>query len=294
VSSLETYAAYQRGDLTFENVRLKCWYECIRAICDQFIKGFMGMDRDQAAFLFVQGDACMIASGSWDAESLFKQARFEVGLMPFPMPAPDERWGKYVVGKRSEAATRGGNSFGLYRLSREKNWSLDFLQYLTSLKGNQEFNRVVNWLPIVAGAKPTPEMMPFMPDPKGLSDRGRVEFRDGSRLEMLYDGQLYRYLQGEVDYQQFTTKLDELFRDPQHGINRVWATEYDNQVRGERTKERLIAMMAAAALLDPQKAASNKVKVRQAIMDQMLGNGGRGLVHRYEQQNDTPFPFDLM
>jgi raffinose/stachyose/melibiose transport system substrate-binding protein len=294
VTALETYAAYQRGALQFTNVHVQSWFECVRAICDQFIKGFMGMDREQAAFLFVQGDACMIASGSWDAESLFKQSRFEVGVMPFPLPAPNDRWGKYIIGKRSEAATRGGNSFGLYKLSREKQWSLDFVKYLTSLKGNQVFNQKVNWLPIIAGASPTLEMMPFMPDVEGYSDKGGVEFRDDGRLEMLYDGQLYRYLQAEMTYDEFTAKLDELFSDRQHGIDRVWATACDNEMRGERTKERLIAMLAAAALLAPEQAVQTRDKVRKAILDQILGNGGRGTVYRYEQQNDTPFPFDLL
>ena len=52
----------------------------------------------------------MICTGSWDAGSLFMQAKkvgFEVGIFDFPLPARGEHFGEFVNGKATEASSGG-------------------------------------------------------------------------------------------------------------------------------------------------------------------------------------------
>jgi hypothetical protein len=162
------------------------------------------------------------------------------------------------------------------------------MHFLTSMQWNQAFNRRVNWLPVVIGTTPRPELMPFMPDPEGFS--ARAEFRYADHTTTLYEGQLWLYLQGELTYEEFVLKLKDIFSDPVYGVDRVWAKYYDEAVRGERTRERLIAMLSTAALMDPVNGAASAKRLRQAIADQLFGNGGAGLRHRYEEQNHRSLP----
>ena len=285
ITPLETYAAFQRGDVTFEDPAVKGYFECVKTLCDQFGRGFMGMDRDQAAFQFVQGQAAMISSGSWDANSLFKQARFDVGVMDFPLPARGERWGELISGRGNEAAAAGGGWYGIYKFSRNKKWALDFLMFLTSRKYNQQFNRAANWLPVIIGATPTREMAPFMPDPVGYS--GGFLFRDPD-IETKFTGQLWLFLQGETSYQEFSKRLVAEFGKPE-GVDRVWATTYELFKDRSRNLERILAADSAQALAEGgERAPSDRYK--RAFLTQVLLNNAEGYRYRYELQNHKPIP----
>ena len=66
-------------------------------------EGFMGMDRQTALFRFAAGQALMLTTGSWDAQSIKKQCegKFDVGVFAFPVPAAGEKWGDQVRGRAS-------------------------------------------------------------------------------------------------------------------------------------------------------------------------------------------------
>jgi len=213
-TTLETFAALERGVYNFNSPHIVGLFECIKTLCDQFSNGFNAMGREQAAFMFVQGNAAMIASGSWDAESLFKQARFNVGIMSFLAPAPGERWGDLVSAKVNEAQGAAGGGYGIYKYSRNKKWAIDFMHFFSSKKYNERFNRNANWVPCIVGTRPTKKMMPFMPDPVGISGGAGLYFRRAGHISTVFEGAMLRYLTGESLYEEFTKAVMEAVNGP--------------------------------------------------------------------------------
>ena len=289
ITSLETYAGFQRRAISFGDQRMRAYFECFRAMCDQFSKGFMAMDRDQAAFLFVQGDAVMISSGSWDANSLFRQAKFDVGVTHLPLPGPGERWHAYIAGPVNEATATGYGGLGLYKYSRHKEWAVDFLQFITSREHNEKLNRDAGWLPVTVGATPSAEMTPFTPDPTGFSPLTGLSFKDCGRISTFIQGQLWVFLQGEIDYPTLQSNCEQAIANPGIGADRVWAEQYDGAVATVRDQERYLAVHTTLMLMDPS-ATNVPPKFRRALLQQAAANNGEHLRYLYQRQNHRPMP----
>jgi len=150
---------------------------CIRAghralydITRHFSAGFMSDQRDQAVLLFSQGRAAMIATGSWDAGSLWRQVAgdFEIIVFDFPVPAPGEPYGRLIRNRVSEAGARAGFPLGLTRTSRHKDQAIDFMQFLTSKRINERINEQFRWFPAIRGAAPDRILEPFRPQMEGV------------------------------------------------------------------------------------------------------------------------------
>ena len=84
------------------------------------------MDRQEAMFRFLQGKAAFLSSGSWDARTLVEQSRgkFDVGVINYPLPAPNERFGEMVSGKTVKAAT-ANTSYAIYKMSKHRERAVD-------------------------------------------------------------------------------------------------------------------------------------------------------------------------
>lgn len=72
-TSAEILCGLLRGDLTLEDDKYRVSLELTRKLSSYFTPGFMSVDRMDAGFSFVQGNAAMITSGSWDASSYIKK-----------------------------------------------------------------------------------------------------------------------------------------------------------------------------------------------------------------------------
>ena len=287
ISDNETYAGFMQGKFNFQTPRVRAYYECFKTLCDQFSEGFMAVDRQSAAFSFVQSKSAIIATGSWDAESLFQQADFEVGVFDFPLPASSEPWGQYISGRASEATVAGGGLFGVYKNSRNQKQAIDFLHFITSPKYNELFNQACNWIPIVLGAKPSDRMMPFAADPIGYTSQLHFDFGvDVTRISNGYQSSFY---QGQMTYEQFSKSMEELMRDDNHGGDRAWVLQYDELTRQCRSQDRVLAIQAARELMDP-KAVDAPAKYAQVLLQQMRFNNGENLRHRFVQVRGKPLP----
>jgi len=288
VSPSESYTGFLRGEVDMRTPAIKASYECQKTLCSYFPPGFLSLGREEPAFLFVQGNAGMIATGSFDAMSLFKQSKFDVGVIDFPMPDKAGRWGKFTAGRANEAGTAGGGSFGVYKYSKHRDQAIDFLQFLTSVKYNQMFNLRVDWIPIIVGAKPSERMKPFMPDPRGFGSG--VSFAYGAYASAIISGQWERFIQGELDdYEVLASKTEEALCNPQAGGDKAWAMEYDTQKRWCRNQERVLAVQSARSLMNP-KARDAPGKYRQALLQQVRYNNGEEIRHRFEQVRKKPIP----
>ena len=288
VSTQEAYTGFLQNKVGMQTPAIRAYYECMRAMCDNFAPGFVGIGREVAAYTFVLGKAGMIASGSWDAMSLFKQADFEVGVVDFPLPRAGERWHKHVVGRANEASTAGGGLYGVYKYSANRELAIDFLRFLTCERGNELLNRKAEWLPVIVASEPSERMRPFMPDPRGYA--ASVSFSYGNYALTIHEGQLERYLQGELDsYDEFAEQVEEALRSPAGG-DRGWAIDYDWSRRWCRNQERVLAMQTIRAMLRPDESEDALRKYRQALLQQVRMNNGQEAKVRFERLRGRPIP----
>jgi raffinose/stachyose/melibiose transport system substrate-binding protein len=285
ISPNESYIGFVQGTVGFESPAIRAYHECLKRLSDEFGPGFTAMGREQAAFLFVQGRAAMIATGSWDAKSLLDQAKFEVGIMDFPLPGPGEAWGEFIAGAVNETRTAAAATYGVYKFSPHIEQAIDFLQFMTSRRHNETFNRAVMWIPAVLGATTDEQMLPFMPNMTGYISQ--VDFGYGTHVRGVLSGQLLRYLQGEISYEDFARRVEEALRNPGYGGDRAWAVDYDTQKRRSRAQERLLAVQSARMLMDPA-AADAPEKFQQALLQQVRANNGETIRHQFEQVRGKP------
>lgn len=138
--------------------------QLVREAASYFQPGYSTLARDDASFYFLQGRALMIATGSWDSPSFRAQADFKIGVFSLPIPTADHpQYGKYMLGRGSEAETGTGLAFGIPKQTKNFDRALDFLHFLSSRKGNATFSRISGWLPSVVGVEPAESVRPFIP-----------------------------------------------------------------------------------------------------------------------------------
>lgn len=319
VSGPETWMGLQAGTWSFDDPQIAAFFECVRTICDQFPAGFLGLDREQARRRFVNEQAGMIATGSWDAKSLFdatlgtpvteddpampyetvttidglaiKNHKFDVGIMDFPLPGPGERWNQYTTYPPSDAQANGGAGFMVYQRSTNKEWAIDFLHYLTSFAVNQRFNREAGWLPIVVGTTPTPNLLPFTPDPNGLAPSDSMIFSGDAtgNLGTRFIGEFKNFLAGDLDYEPFVETIRQVAQDPRTGIDRVVYDEWLKLRDRVRSVESLITVEAANQLLRDDQNATRKLN--SSIRQSALMHNSTSALHQWQKVfPDKPFP----
>ena|GEM_PF-1006388 len=319
VTAMEAYAGYQRGVWNFKDPRIVGYFDCVRVICEQFPVGFLGLDREQAMRRFADKNASMIATGAWDAGGIFQQAegtpvtettrvypgdtvteingekrlnfKFKVGIMPFPMPAAGERWGEVTSHVRiSEAGTNAGANYGLYQRSLNKEWAIDFLQYLTSYSVNQKFNRGADWIPCIVGTTPAGQMRPFTPDPRGVLGGARLEFAaGGANFWTVFQGQLWNYELGEIKYDQLVGQVTDAMANDRTGLARYWYDTWDTDRTATRNQDRMLAVYAMRMLTQPSADATAKYK--RGLLASVIANNGTSVKQMWHAQfPDKPFP----
>jgi len=171
--------------------------------------GFMQLNREDAVFTFTQGNALMIATGSYDTVSLTSQAPFEIGVFPVPSPTRDDPvYGKFVFGPATEAGAPTQGSFLLYMESKHKQQALDFLRFMTSQKMNALFAAKSGWLPAVIGVDVDEKMKPFMPEMDGYINGFRPYW--GADTYRVIDNNQYLLLGSDGSVKKF---LDALGKD---------------------------------------------------------------------------------
>ncbi len=217
VSRVEAAARLYSGQVQMTEAPIRANFELVRELSDYFPQGFMQLDRDEAVFLFLQGYSAMITTGSWDYQSLGVQSEFQIGIAEIPLPSKDNpRYGRHVAGPRTEAGIRGGFPMAITRFSENAEQALDFLQYASSLKKNEELNQAMYWIPAIRDAEMRKELKPFAPRIEGYSTALNY---DGPGVELAYNQALPLYLSGKISYEDFAEGLYEAYRrDAPHGV----------------------------------------------------------------------------
>lgn len=298
ISPLENFAAWEKKVWSFDDPRMKAYYECVLEACKQFPSGFLALGRDQAMNRFILGQAAMIATGAWDASSIMSgssghskdEDNFDVGIMPFPLPAKDEKWGEFVTYPANEAQANAGAPYSISQRTSHMKWCLDFLQYMSSYTVNQEFNREAGWIPVVMGTSPTKQMRPFSPNPYGLSSGTGMNMTPlTTNIRTIYEGQLWLYMSGDITYDQFVKRMVQGLEDQQMGIRRLWYSEWESQRNTHRNKERMLATQKIRELFLNDKSAKDKY-IRGVYSSSSFNNGNNIRDYWQRVHPDKPFP----
>ena len=169
-SKEEMLLGFASGKISFSHPAYEASFKMVREITREFPSGWSGLTRDEALFNFAQEKAVFLATGTYEAEGIREQAagKFDLGLMDFPLPAKsDPEFGAIVQGPRYENP-EGSMPMAVTRTSKHPDVAVDFLLFLASREENEEFNKRLKWIPIVAGATIDPYIKPFEPTLEGV------------------------------------------------------------------------------------------------------------------------------
>ena len=122
---------------TLDKERLLAPLELVCELGQYFADGFSAIDLEQTKYLFSQGNIGFFVDGTYNAWSIVNNSPFEVKVARIPMLDSRHPLGKHAVGV-SEAGHGAAGTFGVTKKSRNPKLALDFLQYLSSWRVNQE------------------------------------------------------------------------------------------------------------------------------------------------------------
>lgn len=300
VSGFESLVGWQKGVWDFDEPALREAYNLMRTFVRFYPPGFLGLDREQAQRRFVLGNAMMITSGGWDASGILRAvakrsegSRFNIAITQPPMPIAGERWSDFLKMNKSEAEFSTGVPLAINKQSANPDWALDFLRYLTSYQVNQGMNQRAGWVPVVVGAEPIPEMMPFLPNPEGVpaADSLRIITNTGviPQIRNVIEGNSKLVLTGEITYDEYTELVRKAMADERFGTKRQWFENW--QASDDRTlaQDQSLNVEAVREYLIGEEGAAKRRKAR--LFDTVRNDEGhyfRALWHQLFP--DRPFP----
>ncbi|MGI6496368.1 MAG: ABC transporter substrate-binding protein [Kiritimatiellia bacterium] len=177
VGADEMFVAMKTGALDFDFPPLHAKFDLIDEIVQHFQVGFTGLGRDEAVFLFVQGRAVFISTGTWDVGGLVEQARdlkdkdgnpVQLAVSDFPCPSRDDpEYGEFFEGPVYQMPSTGF-PFGITRTCRHPEVALDFLHFLSSKTYNAMLNDHIGWLSSVKDTDPQGLLKEFVPNLQGI------------------------------------------------------------------------------------------------------------------------------
>ena len=259
VTALEGYAGLASKRISFHDPSQIAFGDAVQAVSKQFPNGFTAMDRDAAMFMFVQGHAGALFTGSWDAATVYTLAKFPVSIAPIPLPAPGEPWGDPPRQPSTESSYRAGGCFGINKRSPAVADAVDFLQYITGFTENERFNHEADWVSCIIGSHASERMQTFQPRLDGLhSEAGwspATGDTEGGQVASTYRGLMSSILVNEATSATLAQKMDEVWNDPLYGEQRFWTRAIDDARTNVRSFERTIAVQAALPLLGPGQGA---------------------------------------
>jgi raffinose/stachyose/melibiose transport system substrate-binding protein len=241
----ETYRAYLQDRWDFHAPPLQAGWACMAEIARNFQHGWLAAQRDDAVFMFAQERAAMYASGSWDASSIVRQVgeNFEVGVMDFPLPTDHPVYGKYVLGPRSEANSRGGIPWAINARTKHARLCIDFLKFCTTRAHNERFNKTITWIPVVRGTRLSERLRPFKPRIKGFY--GSFNYNVSAAVRVIGEGSRWTVYTGGITPDEYARRLTDVYeRTAREG----YLDALDKMRRRGRDLQRILASLQTQTL----------------------------------------------
>jgi raffinose/stachyose/melibiose transport system substrate-binding protein len=199
--------AYLQDRWRYDMQQVRLGLELVNEIVTNFQPGFMQATTQDALFYFAQERAVMMIATAIEAQSILSQLAFEAGVFEIPLPDTQHpKYGKYLLGRTSEAGNLTRFVLGLTRQSKHPDLALEFVYFLTSLEGNRIFAETSGRLPSVVGVTTPRDMQPFIPRTEGYPP-GLFPVHLGPGME-LFDSQFYILQQGAGGTEAFIDAMD--------------------------------------------------------------------------------------
>lgn len=193
VASRDVALAYLRGEWRWDSPPVLAGGELMGEVGRQTVAGFVQLQREDSMFYFTQARAVMLATGSWEADTVRLQAPFELVVFEVPLPTRDDpRFGRHLLGPVSELGVAPGNAMGVTRASKHPGRAVDFLRYLTSRDGAARYAERSNRRSSVTGVPSPPGMEVFAPVEDGWPSGFSCELSGVSAGGLGYAVQTYR------------------------------------------------------------------------------------------------------
>jgi raffinose/stachyose/melibiose transport system substrate-binding protein len=245
VSNDELYVAFKTGRITFDHPSIRLRFQMLWEISKHFQTGYTGLTRDEAVFLFAQQRAVFMTTGTWDARSLQEQAdgKFNVGVMDFPRPLPDDPvYGEVMEGPQYERVL-GGFPFSIVRTSKHPEVALDFLMFLAGKEQNENLNRIIGWIPSVVDTELDPLLKAFEPHLRGVYGNFNIFLGGETWIKWL---QMYSQFQiHQISYEDMRAEFEPFYI--KHGLKDLEEQQKDWR-RGMVNNEQFLAGIRARAM----------------------------------------------
>jgi len=267
----ELFYGLATGRVNFEHPAIQAYLDLVEEVSEFFPGGYTGLNRDEAVFPFAQQRAVFIPAGVYEIVGLKEQAagKFALGITRFPqVDRADPEFGKIFEGEPYENQ-EGGFSVGITRSSKHPDVAWDFLQFLTSRKGNEKLNKAFGWIPIIKGTEMLPEVTAFQPVLEGVYPALDATLGGETTIKWM---QLFSLFQvGQLSKADFTQSFSDFYL----GMGREDFRELiRNRYRGIQRDEQVAAgQMARARALEGTPEAENYwMKYRAIILGRVLEN----------------------
>ena len=269
--SWEVFAAYKCGLLRLDAPELRARFRVVRQLADECQPGFTGANRDEAVSFFIQQRVVFMSAGSWEALSLIEQARdsFEVGIADFPHPANSDPGFAGLAPMPPVEIPSSNFLFYITRASRYPEVAVDFMQFLSSRRINEELNRIIGWIPCIVGAKPNGPLAAFAPHLRGIAGLSDANFYLGGDTQVYWSQQLGLFNVNQSTYEQFAADYGAYYGT--RGAN-DFRTAISDQRRAQPARWRGNASQRELALdaSTPQEASKRWTDYANAVTDQTL------------------------
>jgi raffinose/stachyose/melibiose transport system substrate-binding protein len=270
----ENKIAFLNNELDIASPEYQSGLRIFREISQYMQSGYTTLNREDAAFYFLQGRAVMTMAGSWDASTYFSQSPFNVGVFTLPLPSPNHPdYGRYVLGPVTEAGLESRFSFGLSRTSAHPEIALDFLKFITSKHGNETFSKIARWLPAVRNVPVIDIIQGFKPVSDGFPS-GPTLGTWGPDVDRLINNNLYLLSDPNGSVEKFTAAIKPYYNDALISEARRNLRE---RLKNSARMDSQIGGTSQLSLTDP----SNQRKVSMLFEAQNFNEGGYYYI-RYE------------
>jgi len=272
VGNDELYAAVRSGMVSFESPPIAANFRMVRTIADFCQPGFTGLTRDDGVLLFAQQRALFMTTGTWDARSLQEQTRgkFELGVMDFPVPGPDDPdFGEVVAGPRYENPGVGF-AFAVTRTSKHPEVALDFLLFLAAKENNERLNKIIGWIPAIVGTDMDPLLKDFTPCFEGVYGNFNPNLGGETWIRWLQLNSLYQ-VNRDFTFQELARQFEPFYIEK--GYYDFLEQMKDRQ-RAMAINERFLAGLRGQGLCadDPAAATSAWVKYRAQTQERQVNH----------------------
>ncbi|MFH1496837.1 MAG: extracellular solute-binding protein [Verrucomicrobiota bacterium] len=152
------------GGLDLDGPEIRKGFSLVHDVSKLMQAGFDQLAAGDALFTYLQGNALMIYTGNWDNAVLKQEAGFPNGVTHLPMPGRDDPdYGPNSLGLTSEATGGTEALMGVVRNSRHPEVAIDFLHYLTSLRGAERFTKTSQRVSSTVDTPQPPELKQLTP-----------------------------------------------------------------------------------------------------------------------------------